>query len=227
MTMFIGPTEPAAFKHLGTSSLVTEDYGVDFLWQSELGLVGIQRKQFPSDFLASVHDGRLNREYSMMKELGLAVLMLEGQPRFTTEGMLIRERSDKRNGWTKSQHRNYLHSVQLQGIQIVQTDSIGDSINYLLDLQVWTNKIDHDSLNTRPGPTGSGWARVTNVDYQIHMLTGLPGIGPKLAKAILAKTGMPFMMTTTLDELMEVPGLGKKKAESILRVFRQDVVEVK
>lgn len=219
MTMFVAPTEPAQFKPLGISSMIPEDYGVDFLWQSSLGLVGVQRKQFPSDFLASVHDGRLNREYSMMKELDFAVLMLEGQARFTTEGLLIRDRSDKRNPWTRAQHRNYLHSVQLRGVQIAYTDSIGDSCQYLLDLQVWTDKVDHHSLDTRPGPTGSGWARVTNRDYQLHVIQGLPGIGPKQAKAIIDTIGFPFGLYVGVEELMTVPGIGRKKAEQILRVF--------
>jgi ERCC4-type nuclease len=225
MTMFIGPTEPSAFKPHGVSSLITEDYGVDFLWESELGKVGVQRKQFPSDFLASVHDGRLNREYSMMKELDLAILMLEGQPHWTTDGNLVRERNDKRNGWTKTQHRNYCHSVQLRGIHVVYTDNVGDSIQYLLDLQLWSNKVDHNSLDTRPGPVGSGWARVTNVDYQYHLLQGLPGVGPKLAKAIIDTVGMPFGLYVGKEELMKVPGMGKGKAENILRVFNRQVVE--
>jgi len=226
MTMFIGPTEPSAFKSLGVSSLITEEYGVDFLWQGETGRVGVQRKQFPSDFLASVHDGRLNREYAMMKELELAILMLEGQVHWTSDGKLIRDRNDKRNGWTKSQHRNYLHSVQMRGIHVVSTDNVTDSIQYLMDLQVWTNKTDHHSLDTRPGPTGSGWARVTNLDYQKHLLQGLPGIGPGLASAIIEHIGMPFGLYVGVEELMTVPGLGKKKAESIVRVFNKQIVEV-
>lgn len=227
MTMFIAPTEPAAFKHLGASTTLPEEYGVDFLWQSNLGLVGVQRKQFPSDFLASVHDGRLNREYSMMKELALPVLMLEGAAHWTTSGNLIRDRNAKRNGWTKTQHRNYLHAVQSRGIQVACTDSIQDSIGYLADLQSWTEKQDHHSLDTRPGPTGSGWARVTNVDYQYHLIQGLPGVGPKLARAILGTIGMPFGLRVGIEELTTVPGVGKVMAEKIVKVFKTDEVEVK
>lgn len=226
MTIFVAPTEPAPFKVLGASSTLPEEYGVDFLWQSELGIVGVQRKQFPSDFLASVHDGRLNREYAMMKGLDVAILMLEGRATFTTEGLLIRDRNDKRNGWTKQQHRHYLHAVQLRGIQVCSTDSIGDSIDYLMGMQVWTDKADHNSLETRPGPTGSGWGRITNVDYQQHLLQGLPGVGPKMAKAIIAKLGMPFRISVGVEELMTVDGIGKRKAEQIVRVFAGNIVEV-
>lgn len=225
--MFVSPAEPKAFKHLGASSLITESYGVDFLWDSALGMVGVQRKQFPSDFLASMHDGRLNVEYAQMKELSMAVLMIEGTPHWTTEGRLIRGRNDKRNGWTKSQHRNYLHSVQLRGIHVVYTDNVTDSIQYLMDLSVWTNKVDHHSLDTRPGPSGSGWARVTNRDYQVHLLTSLPNVGPKTAKAILDVVGMPFLLTATREELMAVPGVGAKMADRIIKVFSKEEVEVR
>lgn len=227
MTIFVAPTEPASFKHLGVSSLATEQYGVDFMWQSTLGLVGVQRKQFPSDFLASVHDGRLNREYAMMKSLDLAILMLEGKAVWTTEGKLIRDRNDKRNGWTRGQHRNYLHSVQMRAIHVVHTDSINDSIDYLMDLSVWTDKADHNSLDTRPGPAGSGWATVTNLDYQIHLLTSLPSIGVKTAKAIIAQIGMPFMLSASVEELMSVPGIGKKTAQDIVNVFSNKEREIK
>lgn len=226
MTMFVAPTEPVQFRNVGTTAMLPEEYGVDFLWQSELGLVGVQRKQFPSDFLASVQDGRLNREYSMMKELDLAILMLEGRAQFTTEGLLIRDRQAKRNPWTKTQHRNYLHSVQMRGIQVTSTDSIADSIDYLMALQVWSDKADHHSLDTRPGPTGSGWARITNKDYQYHLLQGLPGIGPKQARAIIDTVGFPFGLYVGVEELMTVPGIGKKKAEQIVRVFAGNTVEV-
>lgn len=226
MTMFVAPTEPPQFKPYGVSSTLPEQYGADFMWQSELGMVGVQRKQFPSDFLASVHDGRLNKEYQQMKELDLPVLMLEGSAHWTTEGMLIRDRSDKRNGWTKQQHRNYLHSVQLRGIHITTTDSISDSIDYLTHLQMWTNKVDHNSLDVRPGPSGSGWGRITNLDYQKHLLQGLPDIGPKQASLILTHLGMPFRLTVSVEELMTVPGIGKKRAEKLVRVFAGQVVEV-
>lgn len=225
--MYVAPTEPSIFKDLGVSALLPEEYGVDFLWQSELGLVGVQRKQFPSDFLASVHDGRLNREYSMMKELDMAVLCIEGTPRWTTEGMLIRDRNDKRNGWTKAQHRNYLHSVQLRGIHVVYTESLRDTYDYISGLSVWTNKVDHHSLDTRPGPVGSGWARVTNKDYQKHLLQGLPGVGPKVAAAILEHIGMPFGLRVNQEDLMMVPGVGQKMADRIVKVFAGEVVEVK
>jgi len=70
--MLVAPTEPMTLKALGTVSLVPEDYGSDFLWASPVfGLVGVQRKE-ASDFVASVMDGRLDKELAQMKQLGLS-----------------------------------------------------------------------------------------------------------------------------------------------------------
>lgn len=220
MTMFVAPTEPPKFRELGATSSEPEKYGVDFLWQSQLGLVGVQRKQFPDDFLASVHDGRLNREYGMMRELDLAVLMLEGKAHFTSDGNLIRARNGKRTGWTRTQHRNYLSSVQLRGIQVCWTETITDSVSYLRDMQLWTDKDGHDSLDQRPSAKGtSKWGEVTDTDYLCHLLQSFDGIGPKQARAIVQHLGNPLALVVTKEDLMSVPGIGKGRAEKIVKVF--------
>lgn len=219
--MFISPTEPAVLKEEGISSSLPEQYGVDILWASELGTVGVQRKQFPGDFLASVHDGRLNREYAMMKELDLAILLLEGTPHWTSEGNLIRDRTDKRTQWTLTQHRNYLASVQLRGIQVHTSTSLGDTATFLRTLQVWTNKNDHTSLSVRPA-AGKRWGDIGNHDYYEYLLQSLPGIGAKQATAIRQHLGIIIKPVVDAETLMTVPGIGKGRADGILAVFKDD-----
>jgi ERCC4-type nuclease len=217
--MFIAPTEPPQLRALGVCTLMPEQYGVDIMWNSELGLIGIQRKVFPGDFLASVHDGRLNKEYQQMKALDVAILLLEGRDHWTTEGQLIRDRNGKRTSWSRTQHRNYLASVQLRGIQLATTESLPDTINYIGDMRVWTNKGEHHGLDIRPAAKGDGWGKVTNADYQRHLIQGLPGIGPKQAEALLQHLGMIFSLRVTEEELMEVPGIGRRRATAIRKVF--------
>jgi ERCC4-type nuclease len=68
--------------------MAPERLGADVLWRSpHWGLVGVQRKE-AADFVSSVHDGRLAKESQQMSRLGLAVLMLEGRFRWTTDGEL-------------------------------------------------------------------------------------------------------------------------------------------
>lgn len=219
--MFISPTEPAVFSELGISNPLPEHYGVDFLWSSELGLVGVQRKVFPGDFLASVHDGRLNREYAMMKELDVAVLLLEGKAHWTSEGALIRDRTDKRHQWSLTQHRNYLASVQMRGVQVHHSSSQVDTASFLMDMQVWTNKRDHTGLSSRPAARGK-WGDISNHDYYEYLLQSLPGIGPKQAAAIRTTLGVILKPVVDAEQLMTVPGIGKGKAEKLLAVFNGD-----
>lgn len=224
--VFIAPTEPDALKALGLVKLLPEEYGVDVMWESELGKVGVQRKVFPGDFLASVHDGRLNKEFAQMKALDVAYLLLEGRSEtgaWTTEGELVRDRAGKRWPWNRTQHRNFLASVQLRGIGVLHSDDLRDTCTLVQRLRLWTDKRDHHSLDSRPGARGDLWGQVSNADYQDHILQGIPGIGPKQAAAIRQHLGFPLCLRDGIDRdrLMEVPGIGKGKADKIMRVFRR------
>lgn len=219
--LYCAPTEPPELKAKGISTLLPEEFGVDYMWECTMGRVGVQRKRFPDDFLASVHDGRLNREYAMMKELDLAVLLLEGKGMWTTDGQLIRPQNGKRWSWNLAQHRAYCASVQLHGVQVHTSSDIGDTGTFIDTLRMWSDKADHNSLFVRPGPRGSGgyWGDITNEDYQLHMHQGLPGVGPKLAKALLDELGFIFTLGVTREQLMSVKGMGKGKADKIMKVF--------
>lgn len=218
--MLIAPTEPRTLIEIGACSSKPEDYGADILWQSELGLVGIQRKVFPGDFLKSVHDGRLYKEYQQMKGLDLAVLLLEGKGRWTTEGILIKDHGDIRYGWTRDQHRHYLTSVQRRGIVVQETDSLRDTIAFLEAFREWTDKGDHDSLERRPGPEPEIWgSRLSDRDYILHLIQSLPKVGPKKARMLLDTHGNPFKLTLTEEEIAATPGFGKILAKRIVRLF--------
>jgi ERCC4-type nuclease len=49
---------------------------------------------------------------------------------------------------------------------------------------------------------------------------GLDKVGPELADRVLDKFGgVPGEWTVTVEELMEVPGIGRKKAEAMMGAF--------
>src|SRR6516162_7072760 len=117
--VLISPTEPAFFRTLGKVSSVPEEYGVDFLFAStEFGLVGVQRKEL-SYFVASVKDGRLSKELGQMKRLGLAMLVLEGVPKWTIDGLLMSSSTQ----WRKTQHLGVMWSIQLSNCWTSSTTS--------------------------------------------------------------------------------------------------------
>lgn len=184
-----------------------------------MGIVGVQRKVFPGDFLASVKDGRLYEGLMKMKGLGLGVLMLEGRGEWTTDGNLVTNYGQVR--WDRTQHFNYLVSLQLRGITCLNTDTLSDTLDCIRGLQVWSNKTDHTSLDVRPAPDRV-WGKITNKDYQLHLIKSLPGINVKRAGAILNTLGMPFGLRVTEKELITVPGIGKGLARKIMEVFQDD-----
>ena len=220
--MFISPTEPKALHDLGVISNLPEDYGVDIMWSSKLGTVGVQRKVFPSDFLSSMKDGRLTKEYLQMKGLDLAILLLEGKPNWTTDGELYGSygNTGRSYAWSRTQHRNYLTSVQLRGIQIQTSDSITDTIDYLNGLRLWTDKGDHSSLDRRPsGATSSDtYYRISNPDYVRWWYQSLPRVGPRQASVIYDKLGVIFGLTVTEEDL--IMAVGPALAKRIVEVFR-------
>jgi ERCC4-type nuclease len=226
--MFIAPTEPPPLKAIGVSSLLPESHGVDIFWESALGKVGVQRKKFPSDFLASVYDGRLAREYPMMLvDLDIAVLLLEGRQYWGNNGNLIKDRGGRRVTWTRRAHRHHLASVMRMGIHVQVTDDLDDTIRFVEEFREWTDDPDHGSILRRPGPRGAGWGDLTNEDFLAHFIQGIPGMGQKTAKNLIDHFGgkLPLKLTVTEKELLAVPGVGKGMAKTIKEMFDADDIQ--
>lgn len=215
--MLIAPTEPAALKALGRSSTIPEIHGVDILWAERgRGLIGVQRKEFPGDFLASVNDGRLAKELAQMQSLDTSVLILEGRGTWTTDGTLVHPWGQP---WTRSAHRRYLCTVRSMGVWVEWSDSLDDTALVLEDLRAWHAKPKHHSAQQRPGPKRNGWGQVDERAYAIHLIQGVDGVGPELAERIYDTVGMPFGLRVTEDDLRGVHGMGKVKARKFVRAF--------
>jgi ERCC4-type nuclease len=219
--LFVSPTEPPELRNIGITSSMPEEHGVDVMWKSKLGMVGVQRKVFPGDFLSSMKDGRLVKEFLQMKQLDVSILLLEGVQHWTTEGELYGAygASGRTYTWSRHQHRNYLASVQLRGIQVQTSDSITDTIDYLHHLQLWTDKGDHQSLDRRPNLQSNGYQSLTNEDYVRYFYQNLPGVGPTAAAMIYNYLGIILQLKVGVEELMIVPGIGKGKARKIVEMF--------
>lgn len=213
--MLVSPTEPSALRSIGTTSSKPEQYGVDFLFPSKLGLVGVQRKEI-SDLIASAHDGRLARELVLMKRLDIGMLMVEGQIRWTNDGQLLNSQ-----GWSKTQHRGLLWSVQLKGFWIGTSESLVETSELLLNFSRYLDKGNHNSLLTRPKARGD-WGSPTDRDFAVHLLQSFPGIGPETAGAIFDTYGVPIKWTITDIDLQLVPGVGKGRAQSLIRALNQE-----
>lgn len=219
MAIFVAPTEPPKLKGLGKSSSTPEKYGVDFLIPVKgLGLAGIQRKEI-KDFIASVHDGRLNKELAQMHALKLRVLLIEGRLKWTRDGELVVSDYTR---ISRRQFRGLLWSARLLGAWVDFTTTLQETHDYIGEFGRWASKDDHSSLLRRPGPKPDAWGRVTNEAWGIHILTSFPGIGTETARNIVRHFGsVPLGWQVTESELMEVKGIGKGRARKLMEALER------
>lgn len=176
-------------------------------------MVGVQRKEI-HDLIASRADGRLARELAQMKQLDIAILLVEGRLQWTSDGQLLSSRSK----WTRSQHLGMIFSIQSTGIWVHSSSNLMDSREYLEHLERWFQKERHAGINVRPKPT-TAWGQRTDRDWAVHTLQSVDGVGPEMAGRIFDRFGLPFKCTVTADELQTVGGIGRKRAEKIVKAF--------
>jgi len=216
----VSPTEPPRLKAIASSitTVYESKFGADVVFRSRGLWVGIQRKEL-GDLVNSVSDGRLGENLAKMKLRDIAVLLIEGTPKFSLEGELLGAAGRYGRGFTEASYQGVLWTVQSQGIWVAHTKTLDDTIKYIETLERWCSKERHTSLMKRPGPVNS-WGTATNEDFARHMLMGLPGVGVEVANRVLEKFGrVPWEWSCTKEELMEVPGVGKKTADRLLGAF--------
>ena len=215
--MLVAPTEPAELiEALGaTRSPIPEQYGVDVLVGTRVGLAGWQRKEV-GDLLASIEDGRLARELGLMSGLGYRSLVVEGRPEWTSDGYLL---LGYRTGWRKAALRGFLRTVQAAGVIVEWTDDLRDTATAIREAWRWLGKKGHTSLLSRPGPSFD--LTVSRQEaVALHILQGFPQLGPARAKALYNAYGLPLRWTVTPDELARVPGIGKQTAKRLYEVLK-------
>ncbi|MEM0143273.1 MAG: ERCC4 domain-containing protein [Candidatus Parvarchaeum sp.] len=217
--LLISPTEPEQIRQLGKTSLTPEKYGVDILI-IERGLYGIQRKVFPTDLVASLYDGRFQKQIIDMRRLKFSILLLEGEAKWTADGQLL----DKYAKLSIKQLYGIIWSLQLYGIFTYWTSNIQNTIQYLKMFYEWVNKEKHNSLRRRPKPKSTMFIP-TKEEKQIHFLQGIDGIGVDIAKNIIDHFGkIPLEWRNngkklTENDFMEIPRVGAETAKRLLKFF--------
>jgi ERCC4-type nuclease len=228
MNVLVAPTEGDLTKeitklkplHNGESitpmvSPLPEKQGADVSIYTNLGLFGLQRKHVPEDFIASINDGRLTRETSLLTRMcKFKLIVLEGHFRYYPDGILMLPK-DIPGKYTRKRVRGALYSIKyVKGVDYDFTDSIQDTAEYIKDIIEFFSDTKHLSLYTRP-TAPHDWVVPTGRDIDLWLLQSFDGIGPALADAIIDHFGgkIPIAWTCTLDELRKVPRLGKKADE--------------
>lgn len=190
---------------------------MDFAFIHDGGWWGVQRKEI-KDFVASVNDGRLAMEVKQMAALEQGVVVVEGNVRWTLDGQLVGDSYG--STWDRQRHTSMLLSLQREDVWVMGSSDTTDTARLILDFERWVKKADHSSLKKRAGMV-SPWGTRENRDYQIHLVMGLPGVGWELAERIVKTIGMPFGCRVTREELLQVEGVGVKKADGILAALEK------
>jgi len=222
--ILVSPSEPAELREaLGaTSSPLCEEKGADILAPTGKGLLGIQRKEVPSDFLASLEDGRLARELPLLSRgVDFPILLLEGSFIYDTDDCL-------RVGGRPTRYKHLgikrlLRSVFYSyGIYVEHSSGLSDTPTVVKELIDYFSH-DHISLYTRPKLQGL-WGRPTPNEQICYFYQGIPGVGVVLAQSLAKILPKPAdLVTASLDGLKSIPGIGKQRAERIFKFLHDGV----
>lgn len=211
--MLVSPAERhSAILELGKVSSKPERMGVDVAFKHKKLWYGIQRKEM-KDFVASVNDKRLSREIQQMKVLEQALLVVEGNVRFSLEGEWLGRTGGPR--WTQSAHLSALMSLQAAGVWVLNAADQASTAAVCVAFEAWVKKGQHSLLVSTRGAARSilpGWGTATNTDYQRHVLEGLPDTGPERATLIREEFGgLPFTWKPgALERMAAIRGIGPK-----------------
>lgn len=214
----LSPSETTLAGILKDEALVSplpEEKGADILAYTNQGLLGIQRKSVPHDFLSSVTDGRMARLTSLLRDsCPFPLLLCEGRFRYFPDGRLVL--GPRRPGrFTRDQIRGILLDIKyIKGVTYDFTDNPEDTVRYIKVLVAFMNKEKHLGLFSRPSAKGT-WYTPSTREIDLWILQSFEGIGPSLADNIVSHFGgrVPLRWSCTLEQLMAVPKLSAKRAK--------------
>lgn len=221
MTFLVSPSEPLRLRNEGATSPITEEYGADVLIPAHGYFIGVQRKQFPDDYLGSLHDGRLGDSLIKLTKCQLRFLICEGTPRWDRDGELIGHQFGSTFTYRQLVGLT-LSAFSELGVMTIWTRDLPDTIKLLHTIETWGRKEEHNSLFSRPGmPKVDGKREYSKKDRAMHILQGFDAIGPKLASNIFDEFGrLPFTLSAEDEErLNKVPRMGPKKVKKLKDVM--------
>jgi len=229
-TYLLSPSESGLAKVFGKKAITStlpEKKGADILSFTKQGLVGIQRKSVPHDFISSIDDGRLVRSMELLsKECKFSLMLLEGKLRYFPDGHLYISRKIM-SRFTRRQIRGILFDIKyIRGVDFDFTEDLEDTAYYINWLTDWMNKDQHLGLFRRPSAKGS-WYIPSSGELHSWILQSFRGIGPTTAEKMIERFGdIPIRWSCSMEELSEVHGISKAKARELYVILNGPVAEV-
>lgn len=169
--------------------------------------MAVERKRI-DDLMASLMRKRLHRQLAALKEnFERPILIIEGyylNARLRLHPDLV---------------RLHVAMAVMSGVTVLVTRDLEDTAGLLAALA----RLEQQGLGYEPSLHARKPA-VALEEQARYVVESLPGIGPKLARTLLAHFGsVQRVMAATPEELRQVPGIGKARAARIHRVLASAV----
>ncbi len=219
-----------AFREEALTSALCEEKGADVLIYSDNGLLGLQRKHVPGDFISSMTtDGRFAKSLPLLAAgCTFSRVVCEGVFKYWPDGSLFLGMTKDGKRIPSHYDRDHIHGMLndiefMYGIQIRYTESIDDTVRYIRSLQRFLDAKKHVGLFTRPKAQGK-WGVPTTKDIRLWLLQSFQGIGVQTANKIINHFGdAPIRWTCTPQELANVCHVQIKYAEEWINCLTRNV----
>ncbi|MBB4865322.1 Fanconi anemia group M protein [Pseudomonas nitritireducens] len=166
--------------------------------------VCIERKS-ATDFVISIMDGRLMEQIAKMKiDYKRPILLIEGNP-FKTRSAIKTEALVGAISWVNA----------IEDVTVLMVADEGESAKMIATMARHLQQgLGYEVPLRRNKPKASDLGSVYNLE-------GLPGVGPKTAQNLFNHFGSIFdVCMASVEELSQVPRLGKASAERIYNQIR-------
>lgn len=232
--ILLAPTENSLKQELGKDAIISslcEEKGADILIYSSKGLVGLQRKSVPNDFISSFTDGRFARLLPLLtSSCSFYRVVCEGSLKFWPDGTVHLGMTKSHKRVPSRFNRSHIHGMIndlefIYGIQVHWTEDVKDTVRYIESIQRFMSADKHVGLFTRP-KAQSAWIVPSNEDIHLWILQSFNGIGVSTASKIIEKFGKaPLRWTCTIDDLCSIPGVSVKAASQWLSCLNNTEID--
>jgi len=203
-------------------SAILEPLPYDMQLVTRNGLLPMERKKVPSDFLASVSDGRLSQQIMDMRAVSpFYVVLLHGEFVYKSDGTLVTGNKHDKSRWTRKAIRNLKRTIQyVEGAFIEEASTDQELVEVVTTLQEYFDSNHHFSMRTRPSME-SDWFVPRWDERILHFYQGIPGVSIVRSRSLFKVCPKPLdLYQMTLDDFQRIDGFGPKLSRGVYNFLR-------